>query len=305
MNALAISVQNLDKHYGKHHALNNVSLDIPKGSIFGLLGPNGAGKSTFLRIVNRITAPDSGKILFGAETMGDKHLSKIGYLPEERGLYRKMRVGEQLVYFGQLRGLSAKQAKTLSGEWLERFALSDWEKKNVEDLSKGMQQKVQFIATVLHAPELIILDEPFSGFDPVNAEQVKDEVLRLRDNGATVIISTHRMESVEELCDEVAMLNRGQLVLNGSTDEVRNAHGANAYRIDYQGDWPADIPTITKLPPHGEIKSAVATLIEGQSLNDLLENLLSKVQIYGATKYRLTMRDVFLQAIKGQVQTVS
>lgn len=198
-----LEIKNVVKDYAKHRALNDVSISVPKGSIYGLLGPNGAGKTSLIRIINQITAPDAGEILFNGEHLNPSHIAKIGYLPEERGLYKKMKVGEQLLYLAQLKGISKQESITKIKYWLQNFELNDWWDKEVDSLSKGMQQKVQFISTILHDPELIILDEPFSGFDPINANLIKDEILKLRDNGATIIFSTHRMESVEELCDYI------------------------------------------------------------------------------------------------------
>jgi len=222
-----LSAKNISKKFGNYMALNDVSIDVPSGCIFGLLGPNGAGKTTLIRIINQITGPDSGNVLFEDRLLEPHHVSEIGYLPEERGLYRKMEVGEQAVYLARLKGLSKKEARTRVKEWFTRFEMDGWWKKKVEELSKGMQQKVQFIVTVLHEPRLLILDEPFSGFDPINAQLIKDEILRLRDNGATIILSTHNMGSVEELCDNIALINKGKKILDGSVKEIRAAYRAS------------------------------------------------------------------------------
>ncbi|TAG61464.1 MAG: ATP-binding cassette domain-containing protein, partial [Runella slithyformis] len=210
------------KQYAEHRALDGVSIAIPKGSIFGLLGPNGAGKTSLIRIITQITAPDAGRVLFEGQPLRPDHIRQIGYLPEERGLYKKMKVGEQLLYLAQLKGLSEKQAMEKLKIWFKKFDIKTWWGKNVEDLSKGMQQKIQFVATVMHEPELIILDEPFSGFDPINANLIKDEILELKEKGSTIIFSTHRMESVEELCDHITLINKSKVVLNGSKKEVKD-----------------------------------------------------------------------------------
>lgn len=226
-----LDIQNVTKDYAQHRALDNVSIQIPKGSIYGLLGPNGAGKTSLIRIINQITAPDSGHVLFNGELLNPSHISKIGYLPEERGLYKKMKVGEQLLYLARLKGISKAESLRKIKEWLVNFQLENWWDKEINSLSKGMQQKVQFISTIIHEPELIILDEPFSGFDPINANLVKDEILKLRDQGATVIFSTHRMESVEELCDYICLINQSQKILEGPLQEVKKQHQTHQYRV--------------------------------------------------------------------------
>ncbi|WP_201986458.1 ABC transporter ATP-binding protein [Hymenobacter rubidus] len=223
------------KAYANHVALSGVSLAIPEGSIFGLLGPNGAGKTSLIRIITQITGADEGEIRFRGERLNPSHIAHIGYLPEERGLYKKMKVGEQLLYLARLRGLSREDATARIKQWLNRFEIKEWAGKNVEDLSKGMQQKVQFIATVLHDPKLIILDEPFSGFDPINANLIKDEILRLKQEGATIIFSTHRMESVEEMCDNIALINRSRKVLDGPIEVIRDQFKTNTYEVEGVG----------------------------------------------------------------------
>src|SRR5690606_30759373 len=210
-----LEIHNIIKQYAEHRALDDVSMTIPAGKIFGLLGPNGAGKTSLIRIINQITAPDEGHILFDGQPLSPDHIAQIGYLPEERGLYKKMEVGEQMIYLAQLKGFSKQQAKARLDHWFERLDMKAWWKKKIEDLSKGMQQKVQFIATVLHEPKLIILDEPFSGFDPINAQIIQDEILKLNQEGATIIYSTHRMETVEELCDHIALINKSKKILDG------------------------------------------------------------------------------------------
>ena len=228
-----IEVKNVTKHFGPKVALDNVSLEIPEGKIFGLLGPNGAGKSTLIRIINRITIATGGEVYFQGHPITEEDVSRIGYLPEERGLYRKMKVGDQAMYLAQLKGMSAREAAVELKKWFVRFEIQDWWNKKVEELSKGMAQKVQFITTVVHRPSLMILDEPFSGFDPVNAELIRKEILRLKEEGATIILSTHNMESVEALCDNIALINKAKLVVTGGTDEIRRRHGQDNVEIEY------------------------------------------------------------------------
>jgi len=230
-----LQIQNVSKFYANHTALNNVSFDVPKGKIFGLLGPNGAGKTSLIRIINQITAPDEGQVLFNGEVLNNEHIKNIGYLPEERGLYKKMNVFDQLIYFARLRGLNKHEAKITIDMWLEKFEASTWKKKKIEELSKGMQQKIQFIVTVLHKPDFIILDEPFTGFDPKNTQLIKDEIVNLKNNGATIMLSTHRMESVEAICDEVVLINKAKLVTQGTVGSVRNSLKDNSFEIQYQG----------------------------------------------------------------------
>ena len=231
-----IEVKNVSKSFGEKVALDDVSLSIPEGKIFGLLGPNGAGKSTLIRIINRITIPSGGQILFQGHPITEEDVARIGYLPEERGLYRKMKVGEQCMYLAQLKGMTARDAAVALKDWFVRFGIQDWWGKKVEELSKGMAQKLQFITTVVHKPSLMILDEPFSGFEPVNAELIRKEILRLKEEGATVILSTHNMESVEELCDEIALINKARLVVTGGTEEIRRRFGEDNVEIEYTED---------------------------------------------------------------------
>ena len=232
-----IEVKHVTKHFGEKVALDDVSIDIPEGKIFGLLGPNGAGKSTLIRIINRITMATDGEVWFNGRPITDDDVAHIGYLPEERGLYRKMRVGDQAMYLAQLRGMSSRDAARELKAWFVRFGIQDWWNKKVEELSKGMAQKVQFITTVVHKPSLMILDEPFSGFDPVNADLIRKEILRLKDEGATIILSTHNMESVEELCDEIALINKARLVVTGGTDDIRHRFGEDNVEIEYTEDF--------------------------------------------------------------------
>ncbi|MBQ7574972.1 MAG: ATP-binding cassette domain-containing protein [Bacteroidales bacterium] len=228
-----LQCNSITKKFGEYTALDDLTLEIPKGVIFGLLGPNGAGKTTLIRIINRITIPTSGEVLYDGKPVDDNFVRSIGYLPEERGLYKKMKVGEQALYFAKLRGMSTAEATSELKKWFIRFGIQSWWNKKVEELSKGMAQKVQFITTVIHKPSLLILDEPFSGFDPVNAQLIRDEILRLKDEGTTIILSTHNMESVEELCDRIALINKSKLVLTGATDEIRRQYGDNKVELVY------------------------------------------------------------------------
>lgn len=236
---MLIEVSNLNKSYANHQALKNVSINIPKQSIFGLLGPNGAGKTSLIRILTQITQADSGTIIFDGEKLQEKHIYQIGYLPEERGLYKKMLIGEQLLYFAELKGLSKADAKKRVKYWVDKFEIKDWLNKKVEELSKGMQQKVQFIASILHHPKLIILDEPFSGFDPQNAQILVEEILKLRDEGSTIIFSTHRMDTVEKLCDDIAMINKSEVVLSGNKTAIKQSFSLDDYSIQFNGNLEA------------------------------------------------------------------
>lgn len=230
-----LEIKNVTKRYSNHTALQDVSMVVPEGSVFGLLGPNGAGKTSLIRIINQITGPDSGEIFLKGEKLRPAHVDTIGYLPEERGLYKKMSVHDQVLYLARLKGLSRDEALKRMKYWFGRFEMETWRKKKVEELSKGMQQKVQFIVTVIHQPELLILDEPFSGFDPINAQMIRDEIMELRKNGATVIFSTHNMGSVEEMCDHIALLNKSQKILDGTVNDIRRQFRTNTYRITFKG----------------------------------------------------------------------
>ncbi|MCW5908400.1 MAG: ATP-binding cassette domain-containing protein [Chitinophagales bacterium] len=231
-----LALRHIVKKYGDYIASDDVSFEIPKGKIFGLLGPNGAGKTTLIRMITRILYPDSGSILFNGEILSDKHTERTGYMPEERGLYKKMKVGEHLVYLARLKGLSGADAKKRVNEWLEKFEITNWREKNIEELSKGMSQKVQFIATVIHNPELLILDEPFSGLDPINSKLIEDEIHHLSQKGVTIIFSTHRMEQVEEICDEIVLVNKGRKILEGGVKELKQQFKENKFRVSYSGE---------------------------------------------------------------------
>ena len=296
-----ISIRNIVKQYASQRALDDVSMEIEKGTVFGLLGPNGAGKTSLIRIINQITAPDSGEILFHGEKLTQKHIERIGYLPEERGLYKKMKIGEQILYLARLKGLDKQEAMRRIKYWFVKMEMESWWDKKVEDLSKGMQQKVQFVATVLHEPELLILDEPFTGFDPVNAEIIKNEILELNKKGATIIFSTHRMESVEELCDSIALLNLSHKILNGKVKDIRNTYRNGTYLLEYEGDHQAfngSAPFILLSETHHDGSHQVKIKIEGdKKVNDILQYLLPLVAINKVEEIVPTMNEIFIQTV--------
>jgi ABC-2 type transport system ATP-binding protein len=271
-------------------------LEIPKGQIFGLLGPNGAGKTSLIRIINQITAPDEGKVLFDGELLQPKHVEQIGYLPEERGLYKKMKVGEQLLYLAQLKGLSKAEAQNRLKDWFIRLDIKDWWNKQVDDLSKGMQQKTQFIATVVHEPKLLILDEPFSGFDPINANMLKDEILGLKERGTTILFSTHRMESVEELCDSIALINHSQVVLTGEKNEVRNRFKKFEYEISYSGQL-ADSKAFEIISVVPEKNRAIIKLTQPDQTNQAIAALLKQVDLLEFREVIPSFNDIFIQVV--------
>lgn len=293
---MILSIQNVVKRYAEHTALAGVSLEIPKGQIFGLLGPNGAGKTSLIRIINQITAPDEGRVLFDGELLQPKHVEQIGYLPEERGLYKKMKVGEQLLYLAQLKGLSKAEAQNRLKDWFIRLDIKDWWNKQVDDLSKGMQQKTQFIATVLHEPKLLILDEPFSGFDPINANMLKDEILGLKERGTTILFSTHRMESVEELCDSIALINHSQVVLTGEKDEVRNRFKKFEYEISYSGQL-ADSKAFEIISIVPENNRALIKLTQPDQTNQAIAALLKQVDLFEFKEVIPSFNDIFIQVV--------
>jgi len=300
-NVNILEASQVSKSYAVHKALDNVSIAIPKQSIFGLLGPNGAGKTTLIRIINQIIMADEGEVLINGEKLNPKHIEIIGYLPEERGLYKKMKVGEQLMYLAQLKGLSSGEARKRIKHWLEKLGLTDWAGKKVEDLSKGMAQKIQFIATVMHEPELLILDEPFSGFDPVNANLIKDEIFELREKGATVIFSTHRMESVEQLCDDIAMINKSQKILDGTKKDIKNSYKSNKYQVDYKGAMKPLSPQFSILESNELEDNHTQALIQtnpGQNPNELLKELIEKTEVHGFTEVIPSINDIFIQIVE-------
>jgi ABC-2 type transport system ATP-binding protein len=296
-----LSIRNIVKQYANHRALDNVSIEVEKGSIFGLLGPNGAGKTSLIRIINQITAPDQGEILLNGEKLNASHISTIGYLPEERGLYKKMEIGEQMLYLAQLKGLSKSDATARIKFWFEKMGIQSWWNKKVEDLSKGMQQKVQFIATVVHDPKLIILDEPFSGFDPVNAQLITNEILELNSKGATIIFSTHRTESVEQLCDSIALIHKSKKILDGKVKDIKNIYRNNTYRIAFSGS--INTPTNPIFSINDEKNEDGITHLTIQidpkySVNDLLNYLIPQVQITELMEIIPSMNDIFIQNVK-------
>jgi ABC-2 type transport system ATP-binding protein len=295
-----LEAHNVVKRYDQHTALSGVSLDVPQGCIFGLLGPNGAGKTSLIRIINQITAPDEGHILLNGERLNPKHIEDIGYLPEERGLYKKMKVGEQLLYLAQLKGLSPRVAQDRLRAWFVKFDIKDWWDKNVEDLSKGMQQKTQFIATIVHEPKLVILDEPFSGFDPINANLLKDEILELKAKGTTIIFSTHRMESVEELCDSIALINKSRVVLKGEKKEVKDRFKDHSFTVQYRGDLSGlaskyevlDMNTLEDNLVQSHIK-----ISDGSSVNELIGSLIQKVELRSFQENIPSFNDIFIKVV--------
>lgn len=290
------------KSFGEKTALDHVSISIPKGKIFGLLGPNGAGKTTLIRIINRITIPGSGSVLFDGRPITQDDVEKIGYLPEERGLYRKMKVGEQAMYFARLKGMSTAEASSELKKWFVRFGIESWWNKKVEELSKGMAQKVQFITTVVHRPSLLILDEPFSGFDPVNAQIIREEILRLKEEGATIILSTHNMESVEELCDEIALINRSHVVVSGGVDDIRHRYGNSNVELIYSGkisiESVADVFTVLSDEDQAGRHTCVLSLCDGVDTNAALKHILDQgVCVNSFRELVPRMNDIFIRLV--------
>jgi ABC-2 type transport system ATP-binding protein len=302
-----LKIENVTKRYSAHTALDDVSLSVPRGSIYGLLGPNGAGKTTLIRVINRITLPDAGRVIFDGHEITDQDIYQIGYLPEERGLYKKMKVGEQAIFFAQLKGLSRREAIARLKEWFVRMGIESWWNRKVEDLSKGMAQKVQFITTVLHEPKLLIFDEPFSGFDPINANILKQEILRLRDKGATVIFSTHNMSSIEEICDHITLINKSRNILSGSVDEVRRRFGENVFEVTYSGQ--AD--TFEQaMQPVAEMLSSSAVadspytcsrirIKDTASVRDSITVANEAVELRSFREVIPSMNDIFIRAVEG------
>ncbi len=306
MNNLLVA-EGVSKQFGTYKALNNVSIAVPEGSIFGLLGPNGAGKTTLIRIINQITMPDTGNVFLGNQALQPAHIKDIGYLPEERGLYKSMKVGEQALYLAQLKGLSKHDAKKRLKYWFEKFEIGDWWGKKIQELSKGMAQKVQFIVTVLHQPKLLIFDEPFSGFDPINANLIKDEILQLRDEGATVIFSTHRMESVEELCDHIALIHQSNKILDGKLIDIKRQYKSNTFEVGLVTDNENDlINTI-----NSKFKTSTADfkslnndlklnikLQDGESSNSLLSFLMEKAEVNHFNELIPTANEIFIKTVQ-------
>lgn len=304
-----LKAEHIVKEYANHRALNDVSIEVPKGSIFGLLGPNGAGKTSLIRIINQITAPDSGTIYFDNEPLRAKHVDQIGYLPEERGLYKKMEVGEQAMYLAQLKGMPKAEAKKRLVDWFKKFDIAPWWNKKVEELSKGMAQKVQFIVTVLHEPKLLILDEPFSGFDPINTNIVKSEILRLKEQGTSIILSTHNMGSVEEICEYIALINNSKKILGGSVKQIQKDFKEDVYEITFKGNLIAftnalwtGCELLGKREEEGFTKAKVK-LTQHQSPNEVLKAVVPHVEVYGLREIIPSMNDIFIKQVESNSPT--
>jgi len=302
-----LEIQNVVKKYGDYTALNNISLNVPKGSVFGLLGPNGAGKTSLIRIINQITLPDSGQVFLDGEPLQPNHIEQIGYLPEERGLYKSMKVGEQALYFAQLKGMTKAEAKKRLNYWFDKFDIGAWWGKKVEELSKGMAQKVQFIVTVLHQPKLLIFDEPFSGFDPINAQLIAKEILQMRDEGATIIFSTHRMESVEEMCDYIALINKSNKILDGKLDDIKRQFRSNTFQIGLKTKQEELVTSLlnekyTVLPADFRLLNEGLKLNVQMGENESPNELLSLLTNYGEVEHFLELvpsaNDIFIQAVR-------
>lgn len=301
---MKIEVINLTKRYADHLALNNVSLSVPEQSIYGLLGPNGAGKTTLIRILNQITGPDSGQILIDGEPLTPKHTERIGYLPEERGLYKKMKVGEQAIYLAQLKGIQKAEAERRLKQWFEKFEIEGWWNKTVEELSKGMQQKIQFITTVIHEPDILIFDEPFSGFDPINANLLKESILELREKGATILLSTHNMNSVEELCDSISLINKGEKILEGKVSDIRRQHHTSTHEIEVLAEDRQDIIALTdefdlKIEDSGTQDVLRITFV-GESPKTLLNKIMEIGTLVSYREILPSMNDIFIQEVQSK-----
>ena len=298
-----LEINNVSKSYANHVALKNVSISVPNQCIFGLLGPNGAGKTSLIRIINQITGPDTGSILFNGEPLNPKHTEVIGYLPEERGLYKKMAVGDQVLYLAQLKGLSKEEAKKRLKYWFEKFDMQTWWTKKVEELSKGMQQKVQFIVTVIHEPQLLILDEPFSGFDPINAQLIKNEILELRQKGSTIIFSTHNMGSVEEICDNIALINKSEKILDGTVKNIRQQFKEHVYKISYKGSemgftnalWTGAVILDKKM--EDDVHTYTVKISPNITTSQLLQAVLPVCEIQGFQEILPSMNDIFIRKV--------
>jgi ABC-2 type transport system ATP-binding protein len=298
------SAFHVNKSFANTQALSDVSISVNEGSIFGLLGPNGAGKTTLIRIINQITAPDQGELMFKGRHLQASDIENIGYLPEERGLYRKMKIGDQALYLAQLKGMSKSEATKSLKMWFKKFEIESWWNKNIEELSKGMQQKVQFITTIVHKPQLLIFDEPFSGFDPINANLMKQEILNLRNEGATIIFSTHNMESVEELCDHIALINKSKKILDGEINSIKSQFKSNTFEFEYSGDFgkiSSSMDESFKILDHTEntgINSLKIQYLNGKSNNDLLKFLIPQIEIVSFKELIPSMNDVFIKVVE-------
>lgn len=295
-----LEINNVVKQYSGHLALDGVTLDIPKGTVYGLLGPNGAGKTTLIRIVNCITAPDSGEVLLNGKKLQPEDVRNIGYMPEERGLYKKMKVGEQAVYLARLKGMSKSDALKALKYWFEKFEIQDWWGKKVEELSKGMAQKVQFITTILHKPDLLIFDEPFSGFDPVNADLLKREILELRDQGVTIIFSTHNMESVEELCENISLVNKSKIVLQGNVAEIRASHASESLFVKTSESIVLENCEITSQNQKNGIFETTLKKTNSKTNNEILQEIIAQTQVYSFDELLPTMNDIFIKTVAPQ-----
>ena len=298
-----LECKNITKAFGEFKALDDVTVSVPEGKIFGLLGPNGAGKTTLIRIINRITIPTHGQVFLNGKLVTDDDVRAIGYLPEERGLFKKMKVGEQSLYLARLKGMTTAAATAELKKWFIRFGIQSWWDKKVEELSKGMAQKVRFITTVLHKPQLLILDEPFSGFDPVNAQMIRDEILRLRDEGTTIILSTHNMESVEELCDNIALINKAHLVVTGGTDDIRRQYGSNQVEVLYRSGEALPQGTAYTIFSDEERKDgrrAVLDVAPGSSSRDVLGELIRVADVSAYRELIPRMNDIFIKLVTGK-----
>lgn len=299
-----LQTQDVNKQFANHKALNNVNIDVPQGKIFGLLGPNGAGKTTLIRIINQITAPDSGTVLFKNRALQSGDTQNIGYLPEERGLYKKMKIGEQAIYLARLKGLSRNDAINKLRFWFEKFEIQPWWNKKVEELSKGMQQKVQFIVTILHEPELLIFDEPFSGFDPINANLLKNEILALKEKGSTIIFSTHNMASVEAICDNIALINKSEKILDGAVDEIKQRYKSNLVECQYQGDYAKMCSLIEgKIEVMEHRENHISHYLKGElrdvaNNNDFVKMLLPEVHLTSFNEVIPSMDDIFIKVVE-------
>ena len=299
----ALVADHVTKRYTNHVALDQVSLRIPEHTIFGLLGPNGAGKTTFIRIINQIINADAGEISIFGERLQEKHIGTIGYLPEERGLYKKLKVGDQLIYLAQLKGLTRKDAAEKSKAWMQKFQITDWWHKKVEDLSKGMAQKVQFISTVMHEPKLIILDEPFSGFDPVNAQLITQEILDLKQRGCTIIFSTHRMETVEDLCDHIALINKSKKILEGSKKQIKETYRSNTYTVEHKGSLTSStekFELISQKNLEDDFYKSVITAKHEPNPNQLIRTLTEMTEVHSFIEKIPSMSEIFITLVKGE-----
>lgn len=303
-----LSVRGVSKQFAAHKALENVSIEVPRGRIFGLLGPNGAGKTTLIRIINHITLPDTGEVWFDGKPLSQEDVAQIGYLPEERGLYRKMKVGEQALYLAQLKGLSRQEAQKRLEVWFEKFQIMPWWNKKLEELSKGMQQKIQFIITVLHEPKLLIFDEPFSGFDPLNAELLKQEMLQLRDRGATIIFSTHNMASVEEVCDDIALIHRSQVRLQGNVQDIREQNRTGEFSLTTTSGQLTEQPdqfVILEQRKQGALTTYRLKKQEHLTNSALVQRLSNEVEIRSFSEILPTMNDIFLRTVGDDVEALT